>query len=429
MVVLFAIAAVLCAGIGAKGSVKFHEFSGEDRLAIVTIISISAWPTTWTFLLGPALLGGVSTVLFPFIWYLPPMLLVIPIVARNLNQPRATLDLPAVLMASVTIFSLLALLEAHHPSELLRWAMCCVLAGLVVIKGNRITLGAVAYACRVAILIITVAVLIAIVLVPSVVTDCRIDKCGAAGRVLTSPFAGNGNVLGLTIALLLPFALSNTRVLQALGLTAAVIFTAELAGSRTAYIGIGFVVVMSFLLRVVQGRARTYVLVVGLVGALGVSLFPAVMISDDSSYSYRGALWNDAKEFISGHLMFGRGPTFWEIYGQSSVYDANYSPHNGWLDTVLSVGLVGTLVIVAAVALKVFVSAPPEREAVIIYFSGILGISTLESIFVPAFFGIVPCIAVLPFFVGPGRVPFRRFEPPSFTDRFNRARLGVGKER
>ena len=417
MVILYAVLAVAIIGASAYPFIAgYAELDDENRLAVIGTVAITAWPPIMTFFLGPILLGGPSSALFPSLWYAPALAVLVITLARNVNRPGLTIDLPVALILTVSASALFPILAGHGKSDLLRWGLGATLLLLTLTKGTGVSVAAVALGCRIALVSISVSVLAAILLNPAIVVACREDKCGSAGRVLTSDFAGNGNVLGLTVALILPFAVVGVAWYRAAGFVVGVLLIGELAGSRTAFIGVGIVVAMHFALRVARGRMRSAVLGIGLVSALLLSLAPAALRYGDASFSYRGMLWNNGKQMIAQRPFIGHGPLAWEHFGLTTIFDANYSPHNAWLDMTVSVGIWGVVVVVGAVMLKLFLVSRAEREVLIVYLCGVIGACTLESLFVPYFFGIIPFTAILPLYVGPGRLAFEKFSRAKVSD-------------
>lgn len=416
LVYLFA-AAALAGAVAGSVPLGLRALTAEDRRAVATVVLVTAWPLSWTFLFGPVLVGTPASPLFPLAWYAPAAAMALLSTAAAGNDRGVRIDLPTLLVFATSVMALIAAVAAPKDgSDLLRWGLGFLLVLPALLKG-RVTVAAVAVGCRFALVLTALAVLVAVLVEPAVVEACRADKCGAAGLVLTSPFAGNGNVLGLSVALLLPFALAGPPVRpggqaprsgrladlgRSVALTGCVVALGELAGSRTAFIGVGIVVAVHLALRLCSPRLRPSILGVGLFAGLAVSLAPAVLVFGDEAFSFRGELWNQARSMIAESPLLGSGPTAWEKFGRTAVYDANYSPHNGWLDMLVSVGVCGTVIVVAAVILKLWLATPDEREDLVVYVCGLLGTSTLEALFVPYFLGITPFAAILLLLVGPG---------------------------
>lgn len=400
--VAYALVAVVAVALGAVRRGEFRALGDEDRWAAIAVVLVTAWPMVWTFVLGPVVVGTPASPLFPAAWYLPGAAMAVLMLRRAFDSRGFVIDLPVAIVASVSVLALAPLLfDGGTISEIQRWALAAVLLAIPLLKRQRVSLAALAWASRTSLLVIALTVLATVTVVPGGVGACRTDKCGTAGVALTSVFAGNGNILGLAVALLLPFALVNRRWPHALALVVAILAIGELAASRTALIGVGIVVAMTAALRV--SPSRRAVLTLGLVGSLLASLIPVLLSYGDEAFSFRGTLWNQAKEMVTRNLVLGQGPAAWERLGASSVYDANYSPHNAWLDMTVSVGTAGVAIIVVALVMKVVLLHGEERSTLIVFLCGLLGISTLESLMTPYFLGILPCTPVLALMLGPGR--------------------------
>ncbi len=375
---------------------------GVQRRAAVTTVLLTAWPASWTFLFGPLLFGGAAPSFYPVIWYGPAMAAGFVMLVQNLNSPNARPARAAVLIASVSVLTLLSVVLApKNSSDIIRWGMAAILLSGALVSAERVPARAIMVGCRVALAWTATSVLAAVLMNPAVISECRADKCGIAGRVLTSPFAGNGNILGLYAAMLLPFALHRAGLFRAGVTVVGVLGVCELAGSRSALIGVAVATAGYLALAAsTSPRTRSAITAVGLVACLAGSLVPALMVYGNEAFTFRGTLWNRAKEFVVARPVFGSGPTAWEKFGLTSVDDANYSPHNIWLDTTVSVGLWGVAVMVAAMLLHLWRSDADDRAAIGLYLCTLLGIGALESLFVPYFLGIAPFVAVLPLLIG-----------------------------
>lgn len=376
--------------------------AGASRRVAALTVLLTAWPLSCTFLFGPLVFGASTPAYYPVIWFGPAMVTSFTILVRNLNERGSRPHVPAMMIGSVSALTLLAVvLTPKNSSDTIRWAMAAVLLSGTLFAAERVSAEAIAVGCRLALAAVSGAILVAVIANPAVVTDCRADKCGIAGRVLTSPFAGNGNILGLYAAMLLPFALYRATPIKAVLSGLGVVAVCELAGSRSALIGVAVVAIGYALLLVCDTSRSRMTAMIGLLAACtAASLVPAVIRYGDEAFTFRGALWNQAKDFIAARPVFGSGPTAWERFGLTSVADANYSPHNLWLDMAVSVGVWGLGVVAAAMIVLIVRSDAEDREAILLYLCGVLAIGTLESLFIPYFVGIAPFVALLPLFIG-----------------------------
>jgi exopolysaccharide production protein ExoQ len=401
-VVLMISAALLASIAGVIPERQFHGFSRYEKFTAVYVIFLVAWPLMWSYMIGPLVWSQVNGAghLYPSFWYVPALALGVAYFARTVLLPQSRIDLAALLQFSLLGISVVA--QALTLNELVHVISAAVLLLPTLVKPARIRMEVIAWGCRISVILVIASVLLS-VLVNSAETvePCRTDKCSIAGHTITSIFSGNGNVLGLSLALLMPFAVYRQSFYRAASMVLAIGLTAELAGSRTAEAGIAFATVL--LLAVWAWPAlRRPILITGLAGALVVSLIPAVIPFSEEQFTFRPALWNEARGLIGQNPILGSGPFAWDSFGQSSIQASNYSPHNGWLDTVLSIGLSGLIIMVIAVALKVYFSRPDEADLLLLYFATLLVLSTLESGYVPYNLGNIPFSCVLPFLFGAG---------------------------
>ncbi|MWV73242.1 O-antigen ligase family protein [Rathayibacter rathayi] len=114
------------------------------------------------------------------------------------------------------------------------------------------------------------------------------------------------NVLGMTMALGLPFVLLlRTRRARYSGL-AIVVANLVLSASRTSLIAAGITILVAVVLRLVRHSGTRRVLAVGAVvmAATAVVLLPMV-VHDRSALTSRGAIWMSSMSVIPDHLVFG----------------------------------------------------------------------------------------------------------------------------
>jgi hypothetical protein len=407
LVIAYAVFALMAVSVAALRGPGFKKLSLNDRWVAAGVVLLVAWPLMCSFFVGPLFWSTAEAagVIFPLLWYFPAMVVAVGIFTANILDVDCTVDIPAALLMTLFPLSLISLLwEDIESTDLIRCAVAFILFSMVVLKRKPVTLEALAWACRASLFLVCLSVLAAILVNSGRVVDtCRVDKCGSAGQVLTSPFAGNGNILGLSLVLILPFALAGLGIIESAFLIAGVMALAELAGSRTAFIGFAVAIAMVVALRTFSDPVnRSRVLRLGVLLAAVLSLVPVAFSFTDAEFTFRGYLWNQAKSMIADNLILGEGPMAWTLFGRSSINEANYSPHNGWLDTILAVGLWGGLVIAVTAALKFRFARGQEKDYLLVYFAVVLAMSTLESVYVPYFLGIIPFAAVLPFVIGPG---------------------------
>ena len=405
--IAMAAGALLLAGFAYYGNRTWVDFNVYEKRMAIYVLLLVGWPQMWTFLIGPLLWGSAEQAgpLYPTLWYLPAFLFAVTYFCAGVFVRGARFDVAAILQYSTLAISMVFIvLGSVSTSDVAKLAIPMGLLLVTIVKPADIRGSVVVgWGCRASLLVSTASVFASILVNGNGILEaCRVDKCGLAGQTLTSPFAGNGNILALAVVLIIPFAVASTNIVGALATLGAAVLTVELAGSRTGELGVvvaGVLVLAIWLLP----RQRRTILVVGLCTALAFSVVPAIYPFGDTQFTFRGALWNEARGVIAEHPVLGSGPTAWFIMRLTSIYDLNYSPHNAWLDVTLSIGLSGLLVLIVAVALKIKASEDGERDALLLYLATLFAISALESVYVPYVLAILPSACVLPFIGGPGR--------------------------
>jgi exopolysaccharide production protein ExoQ len=268
----------------------------------------------------------------------------------------------------------------------------------VVLKRGVTPVRTLSVAALVSLATTSAAVTLAVIVNPGrVVTHCRVDKCDVLKEALTSPLAGNGNALGLATVLLITFACASLTLRRCLVLLAGVGAVQLLAMSRTAIFA--FVAVSVALLLIKASKTLQWQLRMAFTAlAVGfcASGYPLFLNFSGSSYSDRGYVWQAGREAIGQAPVFGQGPSHWWLIGKTALFDANYSPHNGWYDILIAVGAWGVLVIVVGVTVQLSTTARAALPYLVTYYACVLSINMDESVYVPYFLGIVPVAALLP---------------------------------
>jgi hypothetical protein len=318
----------------------------------------------------------------------------------SLCSDRAEISLAAALIGSLYVFVAVAVWFSGL-AQLPNFAMAAMLFTGVVVKRAVTTIERLGVAAMVSLCAVVVAVTVgAVVNRDGVFADCRVDKCGVTDVALTSPLAGNGNVLGMATVLLAAVACAVLPLFRTILLLAGVAALQLLALSRTAMFALAVAAVALLALKLaptIEWRLRVAFSALGI--GLCASVAPLFMSFSGSSFSYRGYVWEAALDSIDDAPVFGHGPSFWHIIAQSALFDANYSPHNGWYDLLIAVGAWGILVIFVGVTVQLSSTARRALPYLVTYYACILAINAFESVYVPYFFGIMPFAALLPLMV------------------------------
>jgi O-antigen ligase len=183
---------------------------------------------------------------------------------------------------------------------------------------------------------------------------CRSDKCGPGGVLYSGAFS-NENVLGLVLALSIPFvwlALRRARIIVIGYVTAMVLLT----GSRTALLAAAAALLALVVLRPSPQRAGTVAAapvrqIQAIFGVAVIALLGAILpllASVTSGIGDRTYFWRIALDGIGRSPLIGNGGAAWPRLYQSGEIpiSASYSPHNQWLDVLYASGFIGLAVFV-----------------------------------------------------------------------------------
>ncbi|MBD0864083.1 O-antigen ligase family protein [Gordonia sp. zg691] len=375
-----------------------------DPFLCAWLSSITAWPVIVIYAAAPAIWASADAAgpIFAVLLYGPAAGLSVAAALRAIATHGWRIDHSAAILGLLMVYACAAMV-IDGSGRIINIGMSMAMLVGFIFRYRSFGLDDVARAARIALVVTSASLLISVAFNSSrVVGACRIDKCTDLGAVLTSPFAGNGNLAGITITALLPFAVYRIAMWRVLAAVGGVALIGMLAGSRTAFGGIAVAGFLGVLLAIpsVTPRLRNLLLGLAVVASAVYSLFPLYIGYTNADYSLRGYLWNQALREIPDQWFFGHNPAYWVESGASLLFKANYSPHNGWLEILLSVGVWGVgLIILAAVVKVVEIPDGTTRAYLLAYFSTILALSSLEAVYVPYFLGIAPFAALLPYFL------------------------------
>jgi exopolysaccharide production protein ExoQ len=395
----------------------------EDYFTVVWVFFVAAWPfiiiygvgpLIWVSSASPSPAPGTHT-LAGALEYTPAAICSLVALVRGLREPRVEVSLPAALIGTLLVFAAVAVWFSGL-TQVLNFMMNGALFMGVVLKRGVTPVRTLSVAALVSLATLSAAVTLAVIVNPGrVVEHCRTDKCGVTTQVLTSPLAGNGNALGIATVLLITFACASLTLWRCLVLLAGVGAVQLVAMSRTAIFALVTVSVALLLIKVsktLQWRLRVAftALAVGFCG----SVYPLFVNFSGSSFSGRGYVWQAGRDAIGQAPVFGHGPSYWWSIAQNALFDANYSPHNGWYDLLIAVGVWGVLVIIVGVIVQLSMTARAALPYLVTYYACVLSINMFESVYVPYFLGILPIAALLPLML---------YDPKSAADRELEANL------
>lgn len=386
----------------AWGLSKKKLAEGEEAhlglLNCIWVHSVVTWPTIVKGAVGSLIFGSDADLLtsFSLVLYGPAVLASILVFFVRLHR-RAALFAPGVILSGLLAWSLPHIAVSNFGISAF---LPIVLALCVLFRSAKPT--SVDPWCRQALLsifLICVSVTAtALVAKNNVIGPCRDDKCPLVGEVLWSPITGNGNFLGLAVAILLPWAIARLRLLALLPAIVGGTAIVELSGSRSALVTAVAVVLAVGVTRVIKrGRLNgAYaVLAVGLIASIITAIFPF----ERNFATYRGGLWDQARGLIESHPIAGAGPYMWVRLPDEARFFANYSPHNLWLDIILSGGLVAAALLVVGAAILLKGVPALERDVFILAIGGLAVAGILEAPVQPSKLGILPFAHLLPLFV------------------------------
>lgn len=174
----------------------------------------------------------------------------------------------------------------------------------------------------------------------------RDDEKGFFGEeVLAGPFS-QMNVLGIALALLLPFSFTHKarwlKALTFLAMGTALVLTA----SRTSLIAAGISVLMMLVLRIQKShttRSLTYVVATVLVLMVVVAL--PLVTTNRAAFTARGGIWIDAREFTADSWELGHGLRTFAFGGPlyQVTHEQAAHAHNLFLQYLAMLGVVGVL--------------------------------------------------------------------------------------
>lgn len=397
MTLALLVAAALACSLATAG--RYGKVHREDALTVVWVLSIAAWPYIAVYFVLPLIWATAEEagVLNPVVQTLPAALCSLVVAFLASRARRVEVSLPALMIGSLFLFVAVALWFAGFP-QVFHFTLAATLFAAVLFKRGLIRLETVSLAARLAL----TAVLISIVLSALINSDrvlepCRVDKCVFLPIVFTSPLAGNGNVLGMVAVLLVPFACATLPLSRSILLIGGVAAMQLVAVSRTAMFAFAIVSLTLVLIKM-SGSLRWQLSVAwgAFVVALCASCYPMVVTFSGGSFSLRGYVWEAGRKAIGEAPVFGHGASYWHLLADNALFEPNYSPHNGWYDLAVAVGLWGVVVILAGVAIQLHSTRKEVLPYLVVYYACVLAINMFESVFVPYHFVITPFAALLP---------------------------------
>lgn len=172
------------------------------------------------------------------------------------------------------------------------------------------------------------------------------EKAIIGTQLMAGPF-GQSNILGLALAVTMPFVFLFRRPWTRLASFLVVGFFLVLTGSRSTLLGIVASVVLGII--VVAMRGRFLAGVVAVIGVLGLavgSLWIALTTTDPEAFTQRGSIWMISRATWAATnrtLLFGNGLDYYGIGGHFAVFDhgsPTYHGHNELVSIMTTSGAV-----------------------------------------------------------------------------------------
>ena len=214
------------------------------------------------------------------------------------------------------------------------------------------------------------------------------EKALVGTQLMAGPF-GQSNVLGLALAVTIPFAFLFKRVAVRLGAVALIGFFLVLSGSRSALLGVAAAFAIGVVIAMIRGRFLSgAVALIGAVGLLTVSLWLPLTTTNPQAFTQRGSIWMISRSMwgrSDGALLFGNGLGYYGIGGHFALYDhgsPTYHGHNEIVSIMTTSGLatVAAFLLVLTIA---FVGALKRRgfgrRAVLVSLLVLLGCGIAET--------------------------------------------------
>ena len=212
-------------------------------------------------------------------------------------------------------------------------------------------------------------------------TSCRSDKCNVLGFVF-APEGNQSNVFSLTLGLLVALIDFKKSYLWIITNALCLISLAEFSGGRSGTIaGLGCLASIA-ILKLTGGRISKIYLTF-LASLCFFSLIPVIFTFNPTSFTGRASLWIKAKQLIGESILFGHGASFWIRTPATFEFRANYSPHNMWLEILVSTGLFGLVCLSIAILISTIKCDKSIRPFALSLFSGLFVAGFSESMVMP----------------------------------------------
>lgn len=214
-------------------------------------------------------------------------------------------------------------------------------------------------------------------------------KCEMLGGFVSIGLEGGSNAFGITLAMLSGIVIYRLTKIRGALAGAALVLVCLATGARLATAATAIVVVLAWLAANTTFGRR--ILPYSVAALSTVSIVTAAVLFPDESFTRRAMLWDRARAMIEQRPFFGHGISHWVRDASTQPEPTNsYAPHNIWLDLLVSIGFIGTLTLVAAIGLGVWLAQSDSQVTIWLLLAGIIGIGAFESTVMPFRFGPMP---------------------------------------
>ncbi|RLP83674.1 O-antigen ligase family protein [Mycetocola lacteus] len=324
---------------------------------------------------------------------------------RDRNRSLA-LSAPAIIMFGLAIWSAITALWSPDPAaaltRALEWIIASAMLGLPWVLQNPLDrVGGIAKILTPVTLLAAITTIMfrilpsieraffesslaQIMFSPKLVEDVRSGRVEAnvllgdgnkAGGILSSNANRTSLILGLaTLAYLGIFVYLKHRyaLITALISAAAVVAT----NSKTGIVMLAIAPILAFILwRSTQGLTRKNLAAVAgvlvplaIIAGVGLTLFGSRFIAASAeTLEPRKAIWATAFELIGQNPVFGSGAGSWELFwapvSEKTGFSAAYPPHNFLLRSMIDLGAIGTVGIIAVIVLFMWTAFKQLRSS------------------------------------------------------------------
>ncbi|BCJ58252.1 O-antigen ligase family protein [Micromonospora endophytica] len=206
------------------------------------------------------------------------------------------------------------------------------------------------------------------------------EKQVLLGGLLAGPYL-HSNVLGLALALSLPFACYLRRPAARWACLALILGALVWTGSRTSQLAAGVVLLAYLLMRLLRGRSWPASALVAAGGLLVIAV--PLITTDPDSFSKRGQIWSALLDRWSDSPLFGWGP---KIFQNSTLAAELGGQFNHGHNIMVHLLVVGGLTAVVPFALLCFVAwrravslATDGEQVALLFLVALVHVSWLEA--------------------------------------------------